>query len=380
MGVKSLVMENNDTLSQEVFQFSDEEEKFMRELTKEQKEKIRSHYKIISKLPEFQNEEKLRHERTSLVDFLRSPEKIDRMNELDLRKMISNLWAYNSWTNKDYIVEEIIKDNPDLKKHFKELLHGDEPFENRFDRFLRSVKHFGPASVTEILCLYDPQQYGIWNDRTRKALKILGFDDPLLNKYYITGAEYIQINETLKLIAEELQSLGHKGTNLMIVDLFLWLVWKLEAKEKKPEKKTKVDEDFDHNEIRDFIQQIGIWLGFEANTEELIAKGAQVDVIWRVRIANLGVITYVFEVHRRGSIDSLILNLQKAISNPTVQKVIAVSSEEQIERIKKEVEPLPENFRKMLGYWSVADVINTHEKLADVIESLSKLELVKSQF
>lgn len=104
------------------------------------------------------------------------------------------------------------------------------------------------------------------------------------------------------------------------------------------------------------------------------------DVVWRVRIANLGVITYVFEVHRKGSIDSLILNLQKATSNPTVQKVIAVSSEEQIERIKKEVEPLPENFRKMLGYWNVVDVINTHEKLAEVIENLSKLELVKSQF
>jgi len=352
----------------------------MKELTKEQKEKIRSYYKIISKLPEFQNEEKLRHERPSLVDFLRSPEKIDRMNELDLRKMISNLWAYSSWTNKDYVVEGIIKENPDLKERFKELLYGDEPFEQRFTRFLRNVKHFGLASVTEILCLYDPQQYGIWNDRTRKALKILGFDDPLLNKYYITGAEYIQINETLKLIAEELQRLGHKGTNLMIVDLFLWLVWKLEAKEKKPEKKPRVDEDFDHNEIRDFIQQIGIWLGFEANTEELIAKGAQVDVVWRVRIANLGVITYVFEVHRRGSIDSLILNLQKAISNPTVQKIIAVSDEEQIQRIKEEVASLPENFRKILGFWSVADVINTHEKLADVIESLSKLELVKSQF
>lgn len=34
----------------------------------------------------------------------------------------------------------------------------------------------------------------------------------------------------------------------------------------------------------------------------------------------------------------------------------------------------------MLGYWSVTDVINTHEKLSQVIEDLSKLELVKSQF
>lgn len=352
----------------------------MGELLKEQREKIRNYYKIISKLPEFQNEEKLRHERPSLVDFLRSPEKIDRMSELDLRKMISNLWAYGSWTNIDYVIEGIIKENPDLKERFKELLYDNKPFEERFNKFLKNVKHFGPAAVTEILCLYDPQKYGIWNDRSRKALKILGFDELPLNKYYITGAEYNRINETLKLIAKELQTLGHKDADLIIVDLFLWLVWKYETKEKKKEKPPRPIEDFDHNEIRDFIKEIGIWLGFEANTEELIAKGAQVDVVWRVKIANLGVITYVFEVHRKGSIDSLILNLQKAISNPTVQKVIAVSTEEQIERIKKEVEPLPENFRKMLGYWNVADVINTHEKLAEVIESLSKLELVKSQF
>ncbi len=34
----------------------------------------------------------------------------------------------------------------------------------------------------------------------------------------------------------------------------------------------------------------------------------------------------------------------------------------------------------MLAYWDVADVISTHEKLAEVIENLNKLELVKSQF
>jgi len=112
----------------------------------------------------------------------------------------------------------------------------------------------------------------------------------------------------------------------------------------------------------------------------MVAKSARVDVIWRVRIANLGMITYVFEVHRKGSIDSLLLNLQKATNNPTVQKVIAVSDEKQIQRIKEEVASLPENFRKILGFWNVADVVSTHEKLASVIGSLSKLELVKSQF
>jgi len=38
-----------------------------------------------------------------------------------------------------------------------------------------------------------------------------------------------------------------------------------------------------------------------------------------------GLVTYVFEVHRKGSVDNLIVNLQKALNNPTVQKIIAVS-------------------------------------------------------
>jgi len=57
-----------------------------------------------------------------------------------------------------------------------------------------------------------------------------------------------------------------------------------------------------------------------------------------------------------------------------------LSDNSQLERIKEEVEALPENFRKMLGYWDVADVIKVHEELSEVIESLAKLELVKGQF
>ena len=106
-----------------------------------------------------------------------------------------------------------------------------------------------------------------------------------------------------------------------------------------------------------------------------------ISILWAYwGIANLGVVTYVFEVHKKGSIDSLILNLQKALNNPTVQKIIAISNEEQIEKISQEVKSLPENFRKSLTFWEVFDVIKTHEKLSEVMLSINKLELVKSQF
>lgn len=56
------------------------------------------------------------------------------------------------------------------------------------------------------------------------------------------------------------------------------------------------DYEFDHDEIIDKIVQVGVGLGFESRGEVHIAKGAIVDAVWEARIANLGVITYVFEV------------------------------------------------------------------------------------
>jgi hypothetical protein len=84
----------------------------------------------------------------------------------------------------------------------------------------------------------------------------------------------------------------------------------------RPERELRLQEgEFDHDEIRDLLADIGGSLGFDTDTEVKVAHGARVDVVWRARIANLGLVTYVFEVHRSGSMDSLILNLQKAMAS-----------------------------------------------------------------
>src|SRR5260370_42105402 len=71
-------------------------------------------------------------------------------------------------------------------------------------------------------------------------------------------------------------------------------------------------EDFDHDEIAEHVINVGQWLGFQAEREKMVARGAVVDAIWQARIANLGVVTYVFEIQRAGSTDLLILNFQRA--------------------------------------------------------------------
>jgi len=78
--------------------------------------------------------------------------------------------------------------------------------------------------------------------------------------------------------------------------------------------------------------------------------------------------------------NGLILNLQKAMANPTVQKIIGVSDVAQLEKIRQETSALPENFRKALGFGDAFEVKEIHEKLNDVVSSIDKLKLVRSEF
>lgn len=355
----------------------------MEKLTSEQEKLVKSYFHDFLKSLDFQREMSLRNIRRESALKILDKNKLKNMNERVFGEFISNLWASRFWGNKDYLVQKIIDDNgmDKIRTQFYSLLCGKDLFKERFDRFIKEIKGLGPSSLTEILCLFNPEKFSIWTDRTRKALSILKFNNLPLKKYYISGEEYENINETLILIAKKLQDLDMSDADLIAVDYFLWEVWKSE-KEKKEIKEKAIQEffEFDHDEVRDFVKEIGVQLGFETDIEKPIATGSRVDIVWRAKIANLGVVTYVFEVHKRGSIDSLILNLQKALNNPTVQKIIAISNKEQIEKISQEVRSLPENFRKSLTFWEVTDVIKTHEKLSEVMQSINKLELVKSQF
>ncbi|MEM1674117.1 MAG: hypothetical protein QXN24_07415 [Candidatus Bathyarchaeia archaeon] len=169
------------------------------------------------------------------------------------------------------------------------------------------------------------------------------------------------------------------GGDPLDVDIFLYMIQsEVEgAAPSRPEVKVEEDYDFDHDEIVEKLVALGAGLGFEAESEVSIASGARVDVVWRARIGNLGVVNYVFEVHRAGSIDSAILNLMKAKNNPTVQKLIVVSNTKNLKIIKEEVSTLPEEFRKIVSYMEAKEVLEASQLLQRLNEILQKLELVK---
>jgi hypothetical protein len=359
----------------------------MIEIDNTQKNNILKHilsFKKYSKTKNYPNDMKDRKQREEFFSKI-TKERFLSLNEFDFGEIIAKLWAMRLWTNKEYPIQKMISDKgfDHLKSELATLLYSDsENIEKNFNHASKNIKFLGPASLTELMCYFNPKSYGIWNEKARTALKILGFADVLpLDKYKINGSEYDKFNKINSLISLELIKAGFADSDLLFVDYFLYEVCNSSNKGEQEPVEVKIGiKNFDHDEIRDFISEIGNWLGFETETEKTIGHGARVDTVWRAQIANLGVVNYVFEVHKSGSIDSLIVNLQKSKRNPTVQKIIAVSDEEQLERIKKEITGLPEEFVRSLSYWDVVDVIKTHKNLSDVITSIQSLELVKSEF
>ncbi|HQU17046.1 MAG TPA: hypothetical protein PLO69_13225, partial [Gammaproteobacteria bacterium] len=141
----------------------------------------------------------------------------------------------------------------------------------------------------------------------------------------------------------------------------------------------KQTSEFIHDEIRDKLADIGVWLGLSSRTEVKVADGSRVDAVWEQTIGNMGRVIYVFEVQTKGSIDSLILNLLKSMNNPAVQGVVAVSDGAQLDKIKKHAAGVA-GLRENLKYWDYKEVLQVHEALEAVNESINSLGLVPQSF
>lgn len=355
----------------------------MVELNEKQKKNLKDYFNKLC--PTYKKSEEFEEHKNVVLDrisyFRRElPKKIDDISEIDLVEILSNTWAISrTWGNVQSRAQKIIADNgiKKIKEAFKILLDTSIPPHKRYGKVLKMIKGLGPASITEILAYIHPHKCSIWNIKAQKALDILNISIINTKKDKLTPQEYKTYNKLVKTIQEELnfQKSKMEDIGLFLTDFFFFELNQQGAKPEKPK-----DNGFDHDEIKDLTQDIGSMLGFEADTEVQVAHGARVDVVWSARIGNLGIINYVLEVHKAGSIDSLLMNLQKAKSNPTVQKVVAISDETQLEKIKRESEGLPEEFRRDLTFWPVENVMKVHENLELAMKTIDNLNLTPEPF
>ncbi len=330
-------------------------------------------------------------ERKERVSFYQSytKEKILKMTEEDFYEYISKLWAMLIWGNKQYVTDKIISDNgfDVLRNQLTNLIWGNDQIEKRWNTFRKNIKGFGPAMLSELLCHTHPEEYMIWNRKAIIAFNYLGIPDVPKYDYQITGERYKELCKTAKEIQSVMQAQGIENVNLLTVDYFLWQ--ELQIVEEKG--KTDIAEDmqiekekpeiieFKHNDIRDKLAEIGTFLGFDTRIEQKVADGSKVDTVWEMKVGNMGRILYVFEVQTRGSIDSLIVNLLKALNNPAVQGVVAVSDKDQLEKIKKHTADVA-NLQSKIKFWNYDEVLDVYDSLASVNETINKLGLVPASF
>lgn len=309
-------------------------------------------------------------------------EKLLKMTEEDFYNLLSPLWAMGMWGNKHYKINTIIEDNSLelLRVQFANLLYGKDTLAKRWDEFRKKIKGIGPGIMSEILNKAYPDQCILWNSKTKNGFTILEVPNTPRYDSAMDGNMYYHLSECGKNMLDFAKAKGYNDLeNLIALDYFIWQEVQKDTEVIEPKDvevpKGKKESGFVHNDIRDKIKDIGECLGFKATTEVTVANGARVDAVWEVSIGNMGRIIYVFEVQTSGSIDSLILNLMKAKNNKAVQGIVAVSDTEQLEKIRKEVEALP-NVNTDIKYWDYTEVLEVHEALQKANESINKLGLV----
>jgi len=313
-----------------------------------------------------------------------SEDNIDELGEGDIREIVRKIWAFQMWTNKDYLVDKIMeKGIEELRKLFQKAFHGHEDLERAYST-LTKIPMMGTGVVSEILTYYYPNKSVIWNRKAKEGLELLNYSDQLsfsLNKITLSYNEFNEFIDVMNQIKEILEENDQEVDDFLELDYFLYYVTEETSLEKEvEEEEEKRDEiiDFVHDQIRDTLQEIGDGLGFDVDSEYHAAPGARIDVRWSTKVANLGRIAYAFEVHKSGSRDSAILNLQKAKNaDPSLQKLVLVSNEEELDKLKKEIEAVGGELSKFVSYMKVEKVIEVSENLLNLKEILQNVGLME---
>jgi len=309
-------------------------------------------------------------------------EQIEELDKGTVRELINLLWAFNGWTNKDYLYEEMLTSGlENIRGAFRELLHGKKSIDVRFDA-MKGIRMMGAASISEVLAHHDHKTYPIYNARSKRGLIALGVDASGLPKSaQISGSQYQAFCKLVVSVQEKIAELYPDIGDLFKLDFLLYYLSVLPADTPGESPPPRID-DFDHGAAIEQLLELGDGLGFEVKKEYPVGHGCIVDAIWRSRIANLGTISYAFEVHRRGSRDSAILNLQRvAISDQSIQKVIIVALQRELDRFRDEIGSLPEGFRNSVAYFAVQDLQAALERLQGlkgILDAVGLLNVTKA--
>jgi hypothetical protein len=307
-----------------------------------------------------------------------SKKSLPRFDEGALRELVYKLWSYNGWTNKDYVVNQILQSGlPEIRSGLLSLLYGDGDVASRFDTMRAKVRYMGAASISEILAHSDHSQYPIWNARTRQGLIELGVDKSSIPKGQPNGNQYADACMLMRDVRKSVAKIVPSCTDLFELDLLLYFLSREAELNGFPSQREVAAEKLGHRETIELLLELGDGLGFEVQKEVPITAGCRIDVLWRSRVANLGTIGYAFEVHNKGSRDSAILNLQRVRRDPSIQKVVIVAHKAELDAFRREIASLDESFRQALGFLEQPVAVRALERLHALKSTFNEIGLLR---
>lgn len=336
---------------------------------------------------EDQDWRKDREERAKFLAKYFSKEQIAKLDEGALRELIHMLWAFSGWTNKDYLLQEMLKSSLDtIKQAFLNLLYSNDSIDKRFDYMEHNVKRMGPACISEILLYRDHTKYPIWNTRSKTALLALGIDNHLLKRPHINGSQYREFCELVNDAHSQVVNKYPEVEDLFAFDYLLFFISQqkdLTPFSKEVESISEIKDEATHKEVIERLLKLGDGLGFDVDDEVPVRPKCQVDAVWSTRIANLGMVSYAFEVQKKGSPDKAIVHLQTVSSDPTFRRVFLVSTEDGLEDLRARIKGLGDDyFKKRVSYFNVDDLqvaIDHLDALKEILKNVG-LQEEKSMF
>lgn len=152
-----------------------------------------------------------------------SPQNIDSITREELD---SFLYFRNNraWTMLYRQGKSLVRNFEESKRNIVHLQDESITIQTRINNVMRGghlwVRGFGKNITTGILHTCDSKdQYGVWNNRSKDGLKILGRSVKIHYKDH--GISYVRINNELNKLKEEL------NTDLVLLDGFMWYVSKI---------------------------------------------------------------------------------------------------------------------------------------------------------
>lgn len=151
---------------------------------------------------------------------------IEHLPELQEVEVKSFLRFENNrhWTGLHRQGNRICSDMDKLRETLGVLLDEAHPLDERVTRAVEDVYGMGKAIVSAILLLAYPDQYGVWNNTSEGALRLLDIW-PSFEWGASLGEKYVRVNEMLNSLADELD------TDLWTLDGLFWLIIKSDEME-----------------------------------------------------------------------------------------------------------------------------------------------------